>query len=110
MTRDIRCSRAYWDKWTAYQFDNVHGRTEESRKPAGDPSYAPQYLFNLAKEYWHLIFYRYSRGDPIDALSSHFPPLLEAWEEAERLGKEIWTEEQQITRHAWSTNLSLREG
>lgn len=40
-----------------------------------------------------------SRGD------LHFPGLLDAWEEAERLGKEVWSEEIQYTRHAWVVNL-----
>jgi len=31
--------------------------------------------------------------------------MLDTWEEAERLGKDVWTEQQQYTRHAWAVNL-----
>jgi len=47
---------------------------------------------------------RYSRGDSIHELAQYFPPLLNAWEEAERLGKAVWTQEQQYTRHTWAVN------
>lgn len=104
--RDARCNKAYWAQWVNFQFENIRKRTEESQKPAGDTSYAPQYLFNLAREHWHLMFYRYSRGDPIGELAQHFPALLDAWEDSERLGKEVWTEQQRYTRHAWAVNMN----
>jgi hypothetical protein len=59
----------------------------------------------LAQDNWQPILRRYSRGDPIGALAQYFPPLLDAWEEAEHLGKGVWTEQQQYTRHAWEVNL-----
>jgi hypothetical protein len=52
-----------------------------------------------------LIFVRYSRGDDIQELAQYFPPLLDAWEESERLGKDVFTPQQQYTRHAWKVNL-----
>ncbi|MFM5820061.1 PoNi-like cognate immunity protein [Aeromonas sanarellii] len=48
---------------------------------------------------------RYSRGDDIKELAQYFPPLLDAWEESERLGRDVFTEQQQYTRHAWQVNL-----
>lgn len=48
---------------------------------------------------------RYSRGDAVSQITRYFPPLLDAWEGAERLGKSVWTEKQQYTRHAWAVNL-----
>jgi hypothetical protein len=48
---------------------------------------------------------RYSRGDAIGLLLEHFLPMLDAWEEAEHLGKSVWTDQQQYTRHAWKANL-----
>ncbi|WP_053148155.1 PoNe immunity protein domain-containing protein [Pseudomonas sp. P97.38] len=74
------------------------------REPAGNPDYAPQYAFNIAKKHWHQILRRYSAGNPIADLSRYFPGLLDAWEEAERLGATVWTPEQQFTRHSWRVN------
>lgn len=71
----------------------------------GDPMYRPQYLFEFTKNHWHLILRRYSRGDAIGELDQYFSPLLEAWEQSEALGKDVWTEQQQFTRHAWRVNL-----
>ena len=47
----------------------------------------------------------YSRGDPIGVLGSQLAPLTDAWESAERLGREVWSPEVQRARHAWSENL-----
>ncbi|MGN8344182.1 PoNe immunity protein domain-containing protein [Pseudomonas sp. SMV71] len=74
------------------------------REPAGNPDYAPQYTFNVAKKHWHQILRRYSAGNPITDLSRYFPGLLDAWEEAERLGASVWTQGQQLTRHSWRVN------
>lgn len=38
-------------------------------------------------------------------LASHLVPCVTDWEEAERLGKPIWTPAIQHSRHAWSVNL-----
>lgn len=105
MIRASLGNKGYWDEWIEYadsRFAAVHSILKE---PSGDPSYRPQYVFQLAQNYWHQILRRYSRGDSILELAQYFPPLLEAWEEAERLGKDVWTPEQQYTRHAWAVNL-----
>ena len=47
----------------------------------------------------------YSRGDPIGVLGSQLAPLTDAWESAERLGREVWSPEVQRARHALSENL-----
>lgn len=94
----------YWDKWISFNFANIQNKREELKIPAKNMSYAPNFVFGIARDNWELIFQRYSRGDPIHALASHFGGLLNAWEEAERLGKSVWTEEQQYTRHAWAVN------
>jgi hypothetical protein len=31
--------------------------------------------------------------------------MLHYWEQSERLGKEVWTPEQQHSRHTWAVNL-----
>lgn len=61
-------------------------------------------MFKLANEYLHQMLLRYSRGDPIGELAQHFGPMLDAWEESERLGRDIYTAEQQYTRNTWEVN------
>jgi hypothetical protein len=72
--------------------------------PSENVNYRPHFIFQLAQDNWHQIIRRYSRGDAISELSGYFSALLDAWEESERLGAEIWTQEQQYTRHAWVVN------
>lgn len=96
---------AYWDESVAFLVKDVADRAMTLTNPGGDASYRPQYSFNLSRGYWHLVFSRYSRGDPIRELTRYFPPLLDAWEQSEALGRSVWTEQQQYTRHAWAVNL-----
>lgn len=105
MIRAPMGDHAYWDKWTSFQISNIEDRTETLKQPSGDPSYRPQYVFNLAKEHWHLILYRYSRGDSIRELAQYFRPLLDAWEESNRLHLQFRTEQELRARRNWSANL-----
>ncbi|QUP56851.1 DUF1911 domain-containing protein (plasmid) [Ralstonia syzygii] len=105
MIRSERGDQAYWDEWVEYAEDRFQAVHDSLKTAAGDASYEPQYLFNLAKGYWHQMLRRYSRGDSVSQIARYFPPLLDAWEEAERLGKSVWMEKQQYIRHAWAVNL-----
>ncbi|WP_231409495.1 PoNi-like cognate immunity protein [Ralstonia solanacearum] len=105
MIRSERGDQAYWDEWVEYAEERFQAVHDSLKTVAGDTSYEPQYLFNLAKGYWHQMLRRYSRGDAVSQIARYFPPLLDAWEEAERLGKSVWTETQQYSRHAWALNL-----
>ncbi|STQ91102.1 PoNi-like cognate immunity protein [Iodobacter fluviatilis] len=105
MIRSLRGDVAYWNEWVEYAEERFEEVKSELKLPAGDPLYEPQFVFNFSKSYWHQMLRRYSRGDEISELSQYFSPLLDAWEESERLGKDIWTEEQQYTRHVWAVNL-----
>ncbi|MCK4125787.1 DUF1911 domain-containing protein [Ralstonia pseudosolanacearum] len=105
MIRSACGDQAYWDEWVEYAEDRFQAVHDSLKTAAGDAGYEPQYLFNLAKGYWHQMLRRYSRGDAVSQITRYFPPLLDAWEGAERLGKSVWTEKQQYTRHAWAVNL-----
>jgi hypothetical protein len=103
--RDELKDKAWLDKWIAFSGHEIRTRLQGWADPTGDTLYRPQYIFDLAKAYLHLLLRRYSRGDPITELAQYFEPLLDAWEEAERLGQSVWTPAQQISRHAWKVNL-----
>jgi hypothetical protein len=105
MRRDHRGNSAYWEKWVAFEIKAIAGKLTALESPSGDPTYRPQFVFELTKSYWHLILQRYSRGDPIRELSAHFAPMLDAWEESNRLHLQFRTEAELWERRDWSRNL-----
>ncbi|HUH29943.1 MAG TPA: PoNi-like cognate immunity protein [Rhodanobacter sp.] len=105
MTRDACKSEAWFDEWIGFNLDSIKSMLEQADKPSGNPSYRPQYIYEISNKYISLIFRKYSRGDSIYELLQYLPRLIAAWEEAERLGNDVWTEKQQYTRHAWKVNL-----
>ena len=105
MIRDTLKDRAYFDKWIAFEIGSMQEREQQCKQPAGNPSYRPQFVYDMASDCGHLALQRYSRGDLITELAQYFEPLLSYWEESEHLGKGIWTERQQFIRHTWRVNL-----
>lgn len=96
---------AYWNEWVSYaeeRFKKVHLRLQ---KPSGEPMYRPQYVFELAQEYWEQMLRCYSRGDPIEGLVRYFPPMLDAWAESDRLYVEMGLAQELDKQRNWSTNL-----
>ena len=107
MIRDTLKDWAYFEKVANFKLYAIANCKERIDKPSGDPSYRPQYVYEIRNDYLNLMLACYSRGDPIDALEQYFSPLMDAWEEAERLGKKVWSKEIQFTRHSWAVNLDL---
>lgn len=105
MKRDLHGSEEYWNKWIFFSESSIQESWARLKQPPGNPAYRPQYAFELVKDHYELMLRRYSRGDAVSELAQYFPPLLAAWEEAERLGKDVWSEEVQYMRHAWAVNL-----
>jgi hypothetical protein len=105
MKRDQHAPMAYWNEWTPYMEKSLRHCWTREKKSRVNSSYRPQYVFDLAKKHYELMLFRYSRGDATSKLARHFGCLLDAWEKCERLGKAVWTEQIQYTRHAWVVNL-----
>lgn len=105
MIRATEGSQRYWDEWVIYGDESIADFFSQSCLPSENKEYRPQFLFEIVKKNWHQILRRYSRGDDIKELAQYFPPLLDAWEKSERLGRDVFTEQQQYTRHAWKVNL-----
>ena len=105
MIRDLLGDSGYWDKW----IDFISGRIDEVHielmQPSGDPQYRPQYVFQLAQKNYEQMLRRYSRGDPVSELSGYFPPLLDTWEESNRLHLNFRSPEELRLRRDWSKNL-----
>lgn len=94
----------YWSEWVDYGDEYIGKAITTAANGEGDENYAPQYLYTIAQKHLHQIMRRYSAGSPVAELSRYFPGLLDSWEESERLGAAVWTEDQQLTRHAWRVN------
>lgn len=105
MIRSHIGTQSYWDEWMEYEKGAIQEFKENLNRPGGDERYAPQFAFQIAQKHWHLMLRMYSRGDDVRDLAQHFAPMLDAWEESESLGKSVWTDQQQYTRHAWVVNL-----
>jgi hypothetical protein len=105
MMRDELKDESWMNKWIAFSGHEISERTRVLGEPFANAEYRPQYAFDLARAHLHFLLRRYCRGDPITDLQAHFPPQLDAWEEAERLGASVWSAEIQHSRHAWSVNL-----
>lgn len=103
--RDQRATKVYWDGWVLFGQESIADGWEKLKKPSGNPSYRPQYVYDIAVKHLKLIIRRYSRGDATSDLAQYFSGLLDAWEESERLGEEVWSEQEQRLRHDWSLNL-----
>ncbi|MQQ37588.1 DUF1911 domain-containing protein [Pseudomonas sp. SZ57] len=94
----------YWEKVVTDTDSYIAKSQGLLLQPNANPDYAPQYAFEIGQDHWHQILRKYSAGHPVTDLARYFPGLLDAWEEAERLGATVWTPEQQFTRHHWRVN------
>lgn len=104
MIRDSLKDEEWFDKWIKFDEYAIKSYIEDLKSSSGDPTYRPQFIFELVQVYWRLMQRRYSRGDAIHELAQYFPPMLDAWEKSVRLGKDIWDKQTQFTRNAWEAN------
>ncbi len=104
MIRDSLKGKEWFDKWIKSSEHTINSYIKQLKLPSNNPRYRPQFFFELVQAYWSLMLRRYSRGDAIHELAQYFPPMLDAWEESERLGKDIWDKQTQYTRNAWEVN------
>ncbi|MGY0504132.1 PoNe immunity protein domain-containing protein [Luteimonas sp. e5] len=105
MKRDSRGSLAYWNEWVEFSEERIDKVEKILQQPAVNASYEPQYVRDYAWKRLLLMLQYYSAGAPTKPLRRYFPGLLDNWEEAEALGKDVWSEHEQRLRHDWSLNL-----
>ena len=103
--RDGLVSATWLEERIAASEREIALRRTDLMSSSGDPSYRPQFVGNLSRAFLTLLLRCYGRGDPIRNLAQYIEPLLDTWEEAERLGQAVWTEAQHHSRGAWSMNL-----
>jgi hypothetical protein len=97
----------YWSRWVAYDTRRIADVWAQLTQPSGNPSYRPQYCFELARTHWEAMLRRYSAGCPLEELPLLFDGLLRAWEESIQLGEAVFTPEQKALRRSWSRNLDF---
>jgi hypothetical protein len=105
MMRDALKSLGWFEQWVSYEDETIERFVLDLVEPSANPGYRPQFLREISNKQMSSALSRYSRGDSVSELARHFEPLLHYWEESERLGKDIWTPEQQFIRHTWAVNL-----
>lgn len=105
MIRDCLKSKEWFDEWISYEEAAIQRFLDAEKKPSGNPQYRPQFVYEIGTKYANLLIQKYSRGDATSELAQYIPSLLSAWERSEGIGKSVWTEQQQYTRHAWKVNL-----
>ena len=105
MLRSPRGRVGYWNEWVLYNEEEMERMRLRIEMPAGDPEYRPRYVYELAKEHWHQILRRYSKGDDISILESYFPGLLQAWELSNVLSKQFIAHTEIEKRRGWALNL-----
>ena len=110
MTRDSLKDLAWFDQWVAFDQQTIAEALTVRKGAVRNKQYEPQFVYRLSTRYFELMLRRYSRGDALRELAPYFGPMLDAWEEAERLGKSIWTGEDQAMRHSWKSNLDFYIG
>ena len=107
MSRDGLKSREWFDVWIVHEIESIKKFLSVANLPSGNANYRPQFVYEISKKNLCLLLRKYSRGDTVHELSQYFAPLLSAWEEAEHLGKDVWTEQQKYTRKTWKVNLDF---
>lgn len=90
MIRAIWGDAKYWDKWIAFDEEEIRKNCEQIKHPSRNPNYRPQFIWDTTKnDIFRLILCRYSRGDPIQELGQCFPCLLDMWELSNKLANEL---------------------
>jgi hypothetical protein len=96
-----------YNAWLAVLEDHLQSVKPILASPSGNPGYRPQFVYELVGVHLHILLRKYCRGDNVSDLKHHLYPLLDSWEEAERLGVSVWTPEIQHSRHSWAQNISF---
>ena len=107
LKRDPKGSFFYWNAWTEFSQLTISSMWCQVRDGIENEGYKPQFLFDIARRCADLMLYQYSRGDAVDSIPGGFERLLEAWEESDRLGAEVWDEETLTLRRSWKKNIDF---
>jgi len=105
MIRAPFCDKEYWDKTIDFNIRANEEALQQIQLPSGNPSARPQYVYQIAQRYLHLMFRCYSRGDDLSDLGQYFLPLIEVWEESIRLEKEFRSDVEIRDMYSWAVHL-----
>lgn len=105
MRRDPVFDTSYWDGQVAYLEQRVAHQWEMSADDDVDEEYKPQYIFDIAVNNLSLMLCSYSRGNELSRISGYFEAFLDAWEESDRLGSYVWSDDVRQSRKSWSASV-----
>lgn len=97
---------SYWDGRVEKFAETLEDREQSKATPSPNPSYEPQYWFNVVQYSFRLIMLRYSRGDPIRDLGQYFAGLLDAWELSNKLADDFCSAHNLKTCRDWTFALA----
>lgn len=97
----------FWLKWIEHTKEWIASTWTQLQVPAGDESYAAQYLRNQSKRHLELMLRLYSAGAPIRSLTPWFDGLLRAWEQSQALEPSVYPPEIVHSRRTWGINFDL---
>jgi hypothetical protein len=79
----------YWDLRVSKDIEWISKANKLLAEESKNPSYDPQFSYDLSLEFPRLILRRYSRGDNISELPQYFSGLLDTWELSNKLAAEL---------------------
>ena len=97
---------AYWNEWVAYGAARIAKEQSVLSRPSANPTYMPQYAFDLSIGIGRHMLRRYCRGDSIGELAKSFSGLLDAWELSNRLSENVCKEEGVASCRDWDFRLN----
>lgn len=106
MIRDSMANESYWHERVAKDYSWIKKSKTLLSEPSQNPTYDPQFSFDLTKDILRLMLRRYSRGDAISELGPLFPQLLDTWELSNTLVDEVCAEHDLKTCRDWVFELS----
>ncbi|MFC7422150.1 PoNe immunity protein domain-containing protein [Iodobacter arcticus] len=99
-------TKMYWDKWVGFTQEVIQEKFELLGLPSKNPSYDPQYAFDLTVQHMKLLLRCYSQGENVLNLKQYFSGLLDAWELSNQLAEELCAKENISKCRDWTFSLN----
>ncbi len=103
--RDTIADQKYFDKWINWQKNRIlEAKNHVATKPAKDPQYRAQYIFQIFLDHCELLIMRYSRGDDLGDIKAFIPEVVSALEWAYNEEIKVFDDEVMARRKQFKLN------
>ncbi len=106
MIRDSIANKNYWHERVAKDFLWIEKAKKLLSESSQNPTYDPQFSFDLTKDILRLMLRRYSQGEQISELAQMFSHLLDTWELSNSLADGVCAEHGLKSCRDWVFDLS----